>query len=418
MRSGKTQLVAIILAIIIAIGCGVGGGFAAIYMVNAGVIKLENTSGDAILPTPNISGLIGIGKDGSGSSRTTPATVYNVSSEDVTIAEAIADKAMPSVVGISTTYSYEGSSGLGSYGFWGWGFGGGGTQNYEATAVGTGVIVDETGYILTNAHVINDGNYNKVVVSLYDGSEVEGKVLWFRPTLDLAVVKIEADGLAAADLGDSDELKIGSYAAAIGNPLGLEFQRSMSQGIISGLDRSITVSNSSGGSTTMDGLLQTDATINSGNSGGPLYNSRGQVVGINTAKASSGEGMGFAIPINIAKPIVEEIKATGAFVDRYIGISGTALRDQTRFTGDQLIEYFGVDHGIYVQAVSENGGAEAAGMKQGDIILKVDGTEVNSMNKINSLLIKYKVGESVELTIMRDKQEMTLNVVLTSSINL
>ncbi len=419
MRSGRTQLTAIILAVIIAIGCGIGGGVAAIYMVNSGVIKLADTANSSsLLPQPNLSGLIGMGKgsQGSSGSRSSDGTVINVS-EDITIAEAIADKAMPSVVGISTTYNYEGGSSLGGYGFWGWGFGGG--QSYEATAVGTGVIVDEAGYILTNAHVINDGDYNKVVVSLYDGSDVEAKVLWYRPTLDLAVLKIDAQGLTAAELGDSDELKIGSYAAAIGNPLGLDFQRSMSQGIISGLDRSITVSSSSSSSgVTMDGLLQTDATINSGNSGGPLYNSKGQVIGINTAKASNGEGMGFAIPINIAKPIVEEIKATGQFVDRYIGISGTALQDQTSYTSEQLIELFGTDKGIYVQSVSKGSGAESAGLKQGDVILKVDGVIVNSMNKINSLLIKYQLGDEVELTIMRDKSEITVKVALYNGANM
>ena len=241
--------------------------------------------------------------------------------------------------------------------------------------MGTGVIVDSRGYILTNSHVIDDGGATSITVSLYDGSDVEGTVLWFDPTLDLAVVKIEGDGLSltAAELGDSDELKIGSYAAAIGNPLGLEFERSMSQGIISGLNRTITVSGSSGNAVTMEGLLQTDATINSGNSGGPLLNSRGQVVAINSAKASNGEGMGFAIPINITKPIVESIIATGSFNRPYIGISGVALEEQSRYTSDQLIQYFGTDKGIYVASVTANGGAAAAGIQAGDVIVSLNG---------------------------------------------
>ncbi len=419
MRSGKSQLVAIILAVVIAFGCGLGGGVAAMYLVNNGVISLaqSGTLPDTQQALNNIAGDQGRSSSAltpSGTSVPSTNVVYNFA-EDTTIAEAIADKAMPSVVGITTTYNYSGTSGLNGYGFWGWSYGG--EQTYETSAVGSGVIVDEAGYILTNAHVINDGDYNKVVVSLYDGSEAEATVVWYRSTLDLAVLKIDAKGLVAAELGDSDELKIGAYAAAIGNPLGLEFQRSMSQGIISGLDRSIAVSSGSG-SSTMDGLLQTDASINSGNSGGPLYNSKGQVIGINTAKASSGEGMGFAIPINVAKPIVEEIKATGQFVDRYIGITGIALQDQSSYSSDQLTELFGVDQGIYVQTVTRNGGAEAAGLKTGDVILKLNGTQVNSMNKINVLLIGYDLGDEVELTIMRDKQEMTLKVKLMANMNM
>lgn len=340
-------------------------------------------------------------------------------SEDITIAETIAEKAMPSVVGISTTYesSYSSGMNLGDiFGgdIFGWGFGGGGTQKYDATAVGTGVVVDASGYILTNSHVINDGNYKKINVSFYDGTELEGTVLWNDQTLDLAVVKVEATNLHAAELGDSDSVKVGAYAAAIGNPLGLAFERSMSQGIISGLNRTITVSSSSYSSgTVMENLMQTDATINSGNSGGPLLNSRGQVIGINSAKASSGEGMGFAIPINVAKPIVEQIKQTGKFERAYLGISGAGLSSQSNYTEEQLQEMFGTSEGIYVSAVSEGGGAQAAGLKQGDVIIKIDGTAVGTMNRINTVLVAHKVGDTVEVEYLRDKEVKTCQVTLT-----
>ncbi len=151
-----------------------------------------------------------------------------------------------------------------------------------------------------------------------------GTVLWNDRSIDLAIVKIEASNLVAAELGDSEEVKIGAYAVAIGNPLGLAFDRSVTQGVISGLDRSITVSDGRS-QLTMDGLMQTDASINSGNSGGPLLNSAGQVIGINSAKAQSGEGLGFAIPINTAKPIVDEIKTKGEF-KRLIGIRAPVIR--------------------------------------------------------------------------------------------
>ncbi|MBQ4507064.1 MAG: trypsin-like peptidase domain-containing protein [Firmicutes bacterium] len=426
MRNGKTQLAAIVLAVIIAFVCGAGGGVAGMYLVSTGRLSLpglvaadtaEQSSQPVLIEGPTAEA---ISKQTSGAESGTAVTsssdsqiVYNMNS--LTVAETIAEKVLPSVVGISTV-SQQTISGSSYFG-WGFGYGGGGGYTYDATSVGTGVIVDSRGYILTNSHVVGDGTAKSITVSLFDGSDVEGTVLWNDATLDLAVVKIDGEGLdlKAAELGDSDELKIGSYAAAIGNPLGLDFERSMSQGIISGLNRTIAVSNSNGSSTTMEGLLQTDATINSGNSGGPLLNSRGQVVGINSAKASSGEGMGFSIPINITKPIVESIIATGSFERPYIGISGQALEEQSRYTSAQLIDYFGTDKGIYVGSVAKGGGAEAAGLKEGDVITKLNGQEVNTMNKLNSIIIKYKAGDTVELTVMRDKEEKTFKVELKSS---
>ena len=319
MKKGIGQLIAILLIAVIAFGCGFGGAYAYNFAVDKGWITAAAGSGR----TSEAGGTEG--SEGTVTIEPGTAAADSISiniTDDMTIAEAIAAKTMPSVVGISTvaTQTYNGFGGFG--GFWGFG-GGGGT--YDTTMVGTGVIVDESGYILTNSHVVNDGDTKSVTVSLYDGSDVDGTVLWNDSTLDLAVIKIEDTGdLVAADLGDSDTVNIGAYAAAIGNPLGLEFERSMSQGIISGLNRSIQVSDGSK-TTTMEGLMQTDATINSGNSGGPLFNSKGQVIGINTAKASSGEGMGFAIPINVAKPIVEQVKASGNYERPYIGISGISL---------------------------------------------------------------------------------------------
>ena len=401
MKKGISQLIAILLVAVIAFGCGFGGAYAYNFAVDKGWIAAAETGRTAQSEEEHeVSGTV------------TPADNISINtSGDITIAEAIADKAMPSVVGISTVaeQTYSGFGGFG--GFWNFG-GGGGT--YDATMIGTGVIVDKAGYILTNSHVVNDGDAKSVTVSLYDGSDVEGTVLWNDSTLDLAVVKIEDTGdLIAAELGDSDTVKIGAYAAAIGNPLGLEFERSMSQGIISGLNRSIEVSDgSSGKTTTMEGLMQTDATINSGNSGGPLFNSKGQVIGINTAKASSGEGMGFAIPINVAKPIVEQIKASGNYERPYIGISGISLQEQQQYSSDALIEQFGTDKGIYVASVSPNGGAAAAGLQQGDIITEVNGVEVGTMNKLNQELVQYAIGDSVTLTVMRDKTAQSFEVQL------
>ncbi len=422
MRSGRSQFAAIVLAVIIAFGFGLGGGVAGMYLVNNGYIDLpglqapqNEQAGQPVqqaLPAPATSSDTQSGKTAAAEAAPAVITV----SEDVTVAETIADKVLPSVVGISTVIEYQTSGYGGMGGMWGfpWGNNFGGGQTYEGTAVGTGVIVDEAGYILTNAHVINDGDAKSITVSLYDGSDVDATILWYDSTLDLAVLKIEAKGLTAAELGDSDLLKIGSYAAAIGNPLGLEFQRSMSQGIISGLDRSIEVQSSatSSGAITMEGLLQTDATINSGNSGGPLLNSKGQVVGINTAKASDGEGMGFAIPINVAKPIVEQIKETGKFVRPYIGISGASLEESGN-SSEVLIEHYGTAKGIYVYDVTEGGGAGKAGIQKEDIITEVNGIPVGTMNRLNSVLVGYKPGDTVTLTVIRGKNEIKLDVTLT-----
>lgn len=375
-NKGKSQLIAIILVVFLAFGAGFGGGMSALYFLN-GSIDLNNLGNDIDSSAVNI----------------------NVS-EDVTIAEAIAKKVLPSVVGISTVteQTYDSFFGLG--------------DSYDAESIGTGVIVNESGYILTNSHVVNGGDTKSISVSLFDGTDVNGTVLWSDAALDLAVVKVEAPNLIAADLGDSEIINIGSYSAAIGNPLGMDFERSMSQGIISGLNRSIQVSDGDV-ATTMEGLIQTDATINSGNSGGPLLNSKGEVIGINTAKAQTGEGMGFAIPINVAKPILEEIMQTGTFSRAYIGINGMGLEEQSSYTADQLEAEFGTDSGIYVASVIEGGGAKAAGLMSGDIIVKFMGEEVGTMNKLNTLLITYRPGDLVELTVMRNGEEKNYSVTLT-----
>lgn len=401
MKKGTSQVIAILLMVVIAFICGFGGSVAGSWAVQNGYLnKYLGIEEQAPLLTaqPETS-------DNAGSSEGVTISV----SGEMTVAEAIAEKVLPSVVGISTTYSYTSSYGN----FFGWG---GNAESYEATSIGTGFIVDKSGYILTNSHVVNDGDFKSITVSLYDGETADATVLYNSVTLDLAVLKIDAEGrkLVAADLGDSDGINIGSYAAVIGNPLGLAFERSMSQGIISGLNRTLTATNeSTGSSTTMEGLIQTDATINSGNSGGPLLNSQGLVIGISTAKAANGEGMGFAIPINVAKPIVQQIIGTGSYSRPLIGITGIGLEDQTSYSKKQLEEYFGTTTGIYVYSLTEGGGAEAAGLEKGDIITEMEGTAVNTMNRLNTLLVQYDPGDTITLTVLRGGREMYIELTLT-----
>lgn len=412
MSTGK-KILSVILIAVMAFGFGVAGGLLAdeIKAKFAG----DKTGTDAQEGLLNINNAHFQG-DGGTTSYTADSAgniVINVS-EDYSLAEVIAEKAMPSVVSVQTVYetSFSASS-IYDY-FWGYGNGRDGkTYTQEASCVGTGFIVDSNGYILTNSHVVNDGDYKTINISLYDGDEIEGKVLWNDSTLDLAIVKIDKTGLVPAELGDSDGVKIGSYAAAIGNPLGLTFERSMSQGIISGLNRTITVSSSlySGG-TTMEGLLQTDAAINSGNSGGPLLNAKGQVIGIASAKASDGESMGFAIPINVAKPIIQQIKETGSYERVYLGITAIGLEQITDYSAKTLEEHYGSSVGIYVASVTKGGGAEKAGLEEGDVILKVNGTSVGTMNKMYSLLVDKKSGDTIEVTYLRNKTERTAIITL------
>lgn len=289
------------------------------------------------------------------------------SSTDVSSA---ANKVIPTVVGIVSTSVQKGLLG----------------QNKKVQGVGSGVIIDNSGYILTNNHVA-DSNSKNITVSLYDGREVKGTTIWSDESLDIAIVKVNENNLPTATLGDSKLVKIGETAVAIGNPLGLKFERTVTAGIISALNRTIEVSEGN----FMEDLIQTDASINPGNSGGPLINTRGEVVGINTVKVTSAEGIGFAIPINIVKPIINKIKTNGSFKTPVIGIKGF---------DKEVASYYGysLDSGIYVYNVASSGLAAKAGIKEGDVISAVNGNPVNTILDLKEVL--YGNGsDPVKLTI-------------------
>lgn len=302
---------------------------------------------------------------------------------------AIAERVTPAVVGIASVRV--------SYDFF--------FQPRYVQGIGTGVIVDERGYIVTNHHVV--GKARDITVSLIDGRHVKGKTLWSDSDMDLAVVKINADGLTAAPLGDSSVLRVGELAVAIGNPLGLQFQRTVTSGIISALDRSVAITDENGQTTLMEGLVQTDASINPGNSGGPLLNSRGEVIGINTVKAASAEGIGFAIPVNLAKPIVRKVIATGRFAQPGFGVS-LADRDVASYFELDL----DLDRGIYVMDVGRGSAAAKSGLRRGDVILKINGTPVNSIAKLKEILFAMEIGDQVEVVFVRDGRENTTTVTL------
>ncbi|MBS6062958.1 S1C family serine protease [Criibacterium bergeronii] len=327
-------------------------------------------------------------------------------SEVENIYKNVAKKAMPSVVGVTTVF-YSQSSGS----IYDMMFGGMPSSPRLMEGVGTGVIVDKAGYILTNSHVVQDGDVQKVNVLFNDGTSQEAEVKWSDKSLDLALIKVDTKGknLQVATLGDSSKVEVGDIAVAIGNPMGLEFQRTVTQGIISGLERSVNVENVS-----MSNLIQTDASINQGNSGGPLLNSKAEVIGINTVKGS-GEGLGFSIPINTAKMFVDLMKQNGEIKDKpLLGIQGISV-DQLKAAKELDLKE---TSGVFVAQVAKNSPASSAGMKQGDIIIGLDGQEIKNMSDLQAQL--YKVGQGdmskVEIKYNHRGETKTVTINLTNSV--
>ncbi len=335
-----------------------------------------------ILPMPEIYQDIGGGNRPINEITITPNEEYNA-------VTAVAKKTMNTVVGITTVVV---------------------TRDFiwerAQEGVGSGVIVDSRGYILTNSHVIGDGNASSINVLFENGETLEGQVLWYDQMLDLAVVKAEGSNLPTAEMGDSDLLEVGELAIAIGNPLGLDFQRSVTSGVISGLHRSIRIDQYN----VIEDLIQTDASINPGNSGGPLLNNLGQVIGINTAKMQTGEGLGFAIPINLARPIVEEVIQEGQFNNVYIGFTGEPVEVFQRKAGINL----NINNGVVVLEVIPDSAAAEAGLKSLDVITQIDNQAVESMVSLRKMLYNYRVGDSANLLVIRDGQEMNVEITFKS----
>ncbi len=251
-------------------------------------------------------------------------------------------------------------------------------------------------------------------VFLNNGEKYSAKILAQDPIDDIALIKIEANNLPTLALGNSEGIKLGQTVIAIGNALG-EFRNTISLGVVSGLARSVTATDGSGNVEIIDNVIQTDAAINFGNSGGPLINLKGEVIGINTAIASGAENIGFAIPINRAKKDIESYQSLGKIASPFIGIRYTiitpTLKEQKNLP---------VDYGALISsgdsnepAVFSNSPAEKAGLKEGDIILEFDGKKINSTNSISSLIKNYKVGDKINLKVLRGQEELNLELILT-----
>ncbi len=313
------------------------------------------------------------------------SSTISIKNNSVSTENAVAKKSLDSVVGITTVGVQENMF----------------FQGRVVEGVGSGVVVSKDGYILTNAHVVQDGKAEKIEVLLTNGKKSSAKLLWYDTTLDLAVIKTDMTGLKPVEMGDSDKVQIGDKAIAIGNPLGLDLQSTLTSGYISGKDRTITLQNG----LQMDGLMQTDAAINSGNSGGGLFDQEGKLIGINTAKASA-EGIGFTIPINVAKTIVDNIVSGGSFEGVKLGISGVDVKTFQQATGQKL----SIDKGIYVVEVVRGSSAQKAGVTRGDIIIKVNGKEINTMSSLKKALLEVRPKQKGKITVYRDGSTKDLDI--------
>lgn len=275
--------------------------------------------------------------------------------------------------------------------------------------LGTGMIVSENGYILTNEHV-SGGKYSNCFITLPTGKSYQGNVVWSSTDLDLSIVKINAKNLPYVSLGDSSQVKLGQTVYAIGNPIGFEFQRTVTSGIVSATNRTIVINEGeeeNEKSSYMENLIQTDATINPGNSGGPLINEIGEVIGVNSVKITSAEGIGFAVPINTVKNIIYSFTTTGSFDEAYLGI----------FAYDKnIIPYLDnnleLEEGIYVVQVNANSSAARYGIKEKDILLEVDGIALEKMCDLRCYIYTKNPGDKVVLKLLRNKKEMQIEVKL------
>ena len=328
-------------------------------------------------------------KDANASKKEIDKSIGNLDSKetDESMESKVVKKSIDSVVGITTKAEVTQQTYFGP-------------QSGYVEGIGSGSIVSSDGYILTNSHVVSNGEASDISVLFNDGTTTPAKLVWNDSTLDLAILKVEKDNLPAMKLADSDDVGVGDRVVAIGNPLGFELQSTVTSGIISGLNRTVNFQNGA----QMDGLMQTDAAINSGNSGGALLNSKGEQIGINSAKAGNSDGIGFAIPINTVKNVINKIIENGEYNSVYLGITGQSLDYFRQFPQANMGVLEDVE-GVYVFSDFDENGV----FEKGDVITAIDGKKVTDMASLRKVLLDYQVGESAKITIIRDGKEQTLD---------
>ena len=274
----------------------------------------------------------------------------------------------------------------------------------DEVGLGTGIIVSENGYILSNSHVTGE-KYSDCYVTI-DENLYKGNVVWSDTNLDLSITKIPANGLNPIQIGDSKNLRIGNKVYAIGNPIGYEFRKTVTSGIISALNRTIKIDDNTETSYISD-LIQTDATINPGNSGGPLVNEKGEAIGINTVKITSAEGIGFAVPINVIKPIIESFKINDTFNEATLGIYA--------YDSD-VAGYLNlknkINKGVYVSKIIINGPSYLSELKEGDLITKIDEKQLVTINDLREYIYSKSPGNIVTLNILRGENQKNITITL------
>ena len=364
------------VALVLAAAMGFAGGFVGAKFGGSGKVVIQQVAPSSTADSASGSDSSITAASSSGSSLTT---------------EQVADLVSPSVVVITTEQVV--------YSQWSW-YG----QNQVESGAGSGVIISSDGYILTCAHVVDGAS--TITVTIGD-KDYTATLVGEDTTSDIAVIKIDADGLTPATVGNSDSLKVGQSVMAVGNPLG-ELGGTVTGGMISALNRSVTIQGSSSVNTMS--LIQMDASVSPGNSGGGLFNMNGELVGIVNAKSSSSdaEGLGFAIPINDAIKVAQELLENGYVTGRpYLGITYLAVTDA------QTAQQLGVNaYGVYIVDVTKGGPADQAGLKAGDRIVSVDGSEIAAKDDLGTLMQKHTAGDTLAITVARDGQMQTVNVTL------
>ncbi|MBR5535097.1 MAG: trypsin-like peptidase domain-containing protein [Clostridia bacterium] len=295
----------------------------------------------------------------------------------------VVEKVLPSVVGIEAVRR--------------------GSEN--TVSLGSGVIVSDMGFVITNHHVVGDKPY-KIDVTLYDGTIKDGELCWSDRSLDVAVVKFEGEVPAVARMGEYESIRVGEDVFAIGNPLSLQFERSVTKGIVSAKNRTISIDDDKG-KLYMEDLIQTDASINPGNSGGPLMNNFGEVIGINTVRVTSAEGMGFAVPVNICENVISALEEDGKFETPYLGLYAYTAQTAKYLRGERP-----PSDGLYVISLDVKGPAYEGGIRYGDIITGINGVKVKSMLELRRELFKYNRGDEIALSVVtrKDEKEITVTV--------
>lgn len=397
-KNRKTLKAAVCVLLLAAIGYGSVQGY---KWLNETKKELAEYAGEASVARNSDQSL----NNSSNETDELPSLIELASRSDAKYLPDIVDEIMPSVVGVSSTFEYIQPS----FSIWGWAAD---PQVKQGKATGTGFIITDDGYIVTNAHVIYDeseydaGKAIDVSVLLSDETEHTANIIAYDLETDIAVLKINQKGLKPAALGDSDELRVGELVLAVGNPLGFDFFGSVTSGIVSALNRQISINEKS------MTLIQTDAAINSGNSGGPLLNSCGQVIGINSAKMSASygsasiEGLGFAIPMKEAKTIIDDLINYNYVKGRpLIGISTVDINES-------YSRYLNKPMGLYVCSVEENSAADQAGIMAGDVIIGIEGEPIKTVDELNRIKNQHKAGETIKITLSRNGTDIDVNVKL------